>query len=126
MNAEDQFQSYYSNSKAFNMSHRSASISSKYRVKRPFSMISNSNDLNSEVINSHSQRKMKYHSNNMEGHNSHNTINSFNNYNTYSVECKKSSPVFSVKMPSQYFPQDVEMPMITNSNNYSQINDSKR
>jgi hypothetical protein len=53
MNGEDQFQGYYANNKAYNMSQRSGSISSKYRMKRPFSMISNTNDLNSEVMNSH-------------------------------------------------------------------------
>jgi hypothetical protein len=123
MNGEDQFQGYYANNKAYNMSQRSGSISSKYRMKRPFSMISNTNDLNSEVMNSHSHKKIKFHSNNVE---SQNTLNIYNNYNTYSAESKKTSPVFSVNRSSQYTPQDVDMPMTTNTNNYSQINDSKR
>ena len=126
MNADDQFQTTYTNNKALNISQRSGSISNKYRIKRPFSLISNSNDMNSVIINSHSQKKMKFHSNNAEGHNTQNTLSSYNNYNTYSVECKKSSPVFSVKMPSQYIPQDVDIPMNSSPVNYSQINDSKR
>jgi hypothetical protein len=117
MNGEELYQNYSAKDKAYLLQQRANTVSSKYRIKRPFSMISNSSNLSTEVLNSHSHKKQKFHSNTGEVTNS------------FSSESMKNSPVFSMNRSKAYNPHDVEMLAGSSANNnvsYSQINESKR
>ncbi len=109
MNGEEQFSNYTTNNKIANNLNKNLNPSSKYRMKRPFSMVSNSSNLDCEIP--YSNKKFKNHSNYSE-----------NNNISFLSESKKVSPVFSMNCTS-----DVDMIQASSSSNiHSYANEQKR
>ena len=113
MNGEEQTSNYTSSNKSTNNLNKTLNSSSKYRMKRPFSMVSNLSNLDCEIP--YSNKKFKNHSNFSAAE--HNNLN-------FQSESKKVSPVFSMNCTS-----DVDMMQASSSSNnniYSYANDQKR